>query len=146
MFHCIASAEARKLEWLKKMIVAALILVLSLAALIQFAAFAWRAAFLSEATAELPADTDKSIEMSGFEEASAYGRLCPELEGGGLRLGTVNLYRTSLQIVTSLGESIMPSAAVWAQREMVLCTRYATVTLAQRIERNHRVAAELSSY
>jgi len=112
----------------------------------QFAAFAWRAAFLSVATAELQADADKSIEISEFEEASAYGRLCPELEGEGPRLGAVNLYRSLLQILTSIGESIMPSAAVWAQREIVLCTRYATVTLAQRIERNHRVASELSTF
>ncbi|MGB9243793.1 MAG: hypothetical protein WCC03_10585, partial [Candidatus Acidiferrales bacterium] len=55
-FHCAVGAWGRKSEWFKKMLVAILILVVSFAALIQFAAFAWRAAFLSVATAELPED------------------------------------------------------------------------------------------
>jgi len=51
-----------------------------------------------------------------------------------------------LQFAISIGDAILPSAASWAQREMALCTRYATVTLAQRLERNQVVAAELSSF
>ena len=57
------------------MLISILILVVSLAALIQFAAFTWRAAFLTEATADLPEDRAKYIAMNGFEEASAYERL-----------------------------------------------------------------------
>jgi hypothetical protein len=76
------------LEWLKKMLVAIFILVVSLAALIQFAAFTWRAAFLSMATAELPEDLAKYIALNDFEESSAYEKLCPELgTRGGARLG-----------------------------------------------------------
>jgi hypothetical protein len=58
----------------------------------------------------------------------------------------VSAYHSFLQFVTSIGDAILPPAAGWAQREMALCTRYATVTLAQRMERNQIVAAELSSF
>jgi hypothetical protein len=146
-FHCARRAGAGKLEWLKKMIVAILILVFSLAALVQFAAFAWRAAFLSVATAELPEDRAKYISLNSFEEASAYQKLCPEIGiGGGAGLGTVGAYHSLLRIVTAMGDAILPPAAGWAQREMALCTRYATVELARRMERNQVVAAELASF
>ena len=129
------------------MIVAILILVLSLAALVQFAAFAWRAAFLSVATAELPEDRAKYIALNSFEEASAYQRLCPEIgAGSGARLGTVGAYHSLLRFVTAISDAILPPAAGWAQREMALCTRYATVALARRMERNQVVAAELASF
>jgi hypothetical protein len=129
------------------MLVAILILVVSLAALIQFAAFTWRAAFLNGASAELPEDRAKYIVLSDFEEASAYERLCPELtaQRGG-KLGSVSAYNSLLQLARSIGDAILPPAAGWAQREMALCTRYATVTLARRVERNQIAAAELSSF
>ena len=146
-FHCAPRARIRKLEWLREMLISILILVVSLAALIQFAAFTWRAAFLTVATADLPEDRDKYITLNDFEEASAYERLCPEL---GVRvstkLGSVSAYNSLLQFAISIGDSILPPAAGWAQREMALCTRYATVTLARRLERNQIVAAELSSF
>jgi len=146
-FHCAPRARIRKLEWLREMLISILILVVSLAALIQFAAFTWRAAFLTVATAELPEDRDKYITLNDFEEASAYERLCPELGVRvSTRLGSVSAYNSLLQFAISIGDSILPPAAGWAQREMALCTRYATVTLARRLERNQVVAAELSSF
>ena len=118
-----------------------------MAALIQFAAFTWRAAFLSVATAELPEDRAKYITLNGFEEATAYEKLCPEL---GIRvssrLSSVSAYYSLLRMVTSIGDAILPRAAGWAQHEMALCTRYATVTVARRMERNHIVAVELASF
>jgi hypothetical protein len=145
--HCALRAGIRKLEWLKEMLISILILVVSLAALIQFAAFTWRAAFLTVATADLPEDQAKYFTVNEFEEASAYERLCPELGiRVSTRLGSVSAYNAFLQFAISIGNSILPSAAGWAQREMALCTRYATVTLARRLERNQVVAAELSSF
>jgi hypothetical protein len=129
------------------MLTAAIILVLSLGALIQFAAFTWRAAFLSVATAEMPENNIKSIEMNDFQSASAYQRLCPELaDRGGSSLRSVSVYNSFLQLLSSISETAFPVASGWAQREMVLCARYATVSLAQRMERNQVLAAELSSF
>ena len=132
---------------LREMLISILILVVSLAALIQFAAFTWRAAFLTVATAELSADRAKLFSINNFEEASAYEKLCPELGvRASTRLGAVSAYNSFLQFAISIGDSILPPAAGWAHREMARCTRYATVTLAQRLERNRVVAAELSSF
>jgi hypothetical protein len=129
------------------MLTSAFILVMSMAALIQFAAFTWRAAFLSVATAEIVENGLNAIELNNFEEATSYERLCPELGvGGGMRLGSVSLYHRFLQMLTSVGDAILPLASGWAQREMALCTRYTTVTLVQRMERNQMVAAELASF
>jgi hypothetical protein len=146
-FHCARRGVGANWGWLKEMLTAAFILVMSMAALIQFAAFTWRAAFLSLATAELPESVSKPIELSDFREASVYEKLCPELGmGGGMKLGSVGVYHRMLQVVTSVGERILPPAAGWAEREMALCARYATVALAQRRERNQLVAAELTSF
>lgn len=91
------------------MLVAILILVVSFAALIQFAAFAWRAAFLSVAAAELPEDPAKYIIVSNFEEASAYERLCPELTAqNGAKLSSVSAYHSMLQLARSIGDAILP--------------------------------------
>jgi hypothetical protein len=129
------------------MLVAILILVVSLAALIQFAAFTWRAAFLSVATAELPANLTKCIFINEFEEAAAYEKLCPELRAQRRgKLSSVSAYHSLLQLARSIGDAILPPAAGWAQREMALCTRYTTVTLARRMERNQIAVAELSSF
>jgi hypothetical protein len=129
------------------MLTSIFILVISLASLIQFAAFTWRAAFLSFATAEMPGNKAKYFELNDFRDATAYERLCPEIgSGGGASLRAVSLYHGFLQFLTSIGDAIMPPAAGWAQREMVLCTRYAIVALAQRMERNQLMAAELTSF
>ncbi len=129
------------------MLTSAFILVISMAALMQFAAFTWRAAFLSIATAELPENRAKYIELNSFQDASTYERLLPELgasSDGNLR--TVSIYHGFLQFLASVGDTILPPASGWAQREMALCTRYATVALAQRMERNQLMAAELTSF
>ncbi len=95
------------------MIISIFILVFSLAALIQFAAFTWHAAFLSLATAEIPENMVKCIELNSFQEASAFERLCPELgEGGGGNLRAVSLYHGFLQFLTSIGDAILPPG-VW---------------------------------
>jgi hypothetical protein len=146
-FHC--AQRVREANWgrSEKMLTAAIILVFSLGALIQFAAFTWRAAFLSVATAEIPENNIKSIEMSDFYSAAAYQRLCPELaDRGGSSLRSVSVYNRFLQFLSSIADTVFPVASGWAQREMVLCTRYAAVSLAQRMERNQMLAAELSSF
>jgi hypothetical protein len=146
-FHCVTRVGIRKLEWQKEMLISILILVVSLAALIQFAAFTWRAAFLTVATAQLPEDRSKLIILNDLGKASAYEKLCPELRGRvSTKLSAVSAYSSFLQFAISIGDSILPPAAGWAHREMALCTRYAMVTLARRLERNRVVAAELSSF
>ena len=139
----------------KKMLIAAFILVISVAALVQFAAFTWRAGLLSVASQPLPDQAEagyapcNALQSNNFEDVSAYQQLCTEIgadSGQGLR--SVRLYYRFLRFVSTLGSSILEAATPtdWTQREMALCTRYAAVVLSQRMERNHALAAEVRSY
>jgi hypothetical protein len=137
------------------MLIAAFILVISVAALIQFAAFTWRAGLLSVASQPLPDQIEVGytscnvLQSKDFEDVSAYQQLCTEIgAGSGQNLRSVRLYYRFLQFVSTLGSSILEAAMPtgWTQREMALCTRYATVVLSQRMERNYALAAEVRSY
>jgi hypothetical protein len=124
----------------RKMLVAAFILVISVAALVQFAAFTWRAGLLKLAAE----DTCNLLESKGFADVSAYQRLCPEAgSAGGPNLRSVRIYHSFLQFLSNLTGS---GELGWAQREMALCTRYASVVLSQRMQRNQALAAEARSF
>lgn len=137
------------------MLTAAFILVISVAALLQFAAFTWRAGLLSVASQPLPdqvfteTGTSDLLQSKDFADISAYQQLCTEIGAeSGETLRSVHLYYRFLQFVSRLGSSILEAAMPtgWTQREMALCTRYAAVVLSQRLERNHALAAEVRSY
>jgi len=139
----------------KNMLISAFILVISIAAMVQFAAFTWRASLLRVATEPLPNEAELDslsrnlLESKNFNAVSAYQELCPELgAGAGSNLRFVRLYYRFLQFLGKLG-SLAVDAAIptsWTQREMALCTRYATVVLSHRLERTQAFAAELRSY
>jgi hypothetical protein len=138
------------------MLIAAFILVISVAALVQFAVFTWRAGLLQVASQPLPNQADTgyepydALQLRNFEDVSAFQQLCPEIGAdSGQTLRSVRLYYRFLQFVSTLGSSILEAAIPptgWTQREMALCTRYASVVLYQRMERNHALAAEVRSY
>jgi hypothetical protein len=139
----------------KKMLIAAFILVISVAALIQFAAFTWRAGLLRVASEPLPNQAETGyapcnlLQLKNFEDVSVYQELCPEIGADARQsLRSVRLYYRSLQFLNTLGNSILEAAipAGWTQREMALCTRYAAVVLSQRMERNHALATEVRAY
>ena len=137
------------------MLIAAFILVISVAALVQFAAFMWRAGLLRVASQPLPNQAEmgytpcNALQSKDFEDVSAFQRLCPEIGAdAGRNLRSVRLYYRFLQSVSTLGNSILEAATPtgWTQREMALCTRYATIVLSQRMQRNHALATEVRSY
>src|SRR5580700_2783611 len=69
----------------KTMLIAAFIFVISVAALVQFAVFTWRAGFLQVASQPLPNQaeiafaTRNMLQSNNFEDISAYQQLCPEV-------------------------------------------------------------------
>jgi hypothetical protein len=139
----------------KTMLIAAFIFVISVAALVQLGLFTWRAGFLRVASQPLPNQAEAAfaacnlLESQSFEDVSAYQQLCPEVGAdAGQNLRSVRLYYGLLQSVSELGSSILEAAMPrgWAEREMALCTRYATVVLSRRMERNQALAAEVRSY
>lgn len=137
------------------MLIASFILVISLAALIQFAVFSWRAGLLSVAAQPLLNQADMAsapanlLQSNDFEHMAAYQELCPEIGAdAGQNLRSVRLYYGFLQFLSGLGSSAIEATTPngWMQREMALCTRYAAVVLSQRMERNQALAAEVRSY
>lgn len=136
------------------MLIAALIFVISLATALQFIVLSWRAAVLKVASEPLSAEwapvagpLAKSFVSSGFSSLTAYGELCPNLDGGaGPKVGTLRLYYSFLQLCERAANLIAPNAALWAGREMALCTRCATVMLSHRMERNQALLDAARSF
>jgi hypothetical protein len=137
------------------MLIAAFILVITVAALVQFAAFTWRAGLLQTASEPLPNEAESYLasrnllKANNFSDISALEGLCLEVGADtGASLRSVRLYYRFLQFLSSLGSSVIEASTPtgWTNREMALCTRYATVVLSQRIERNYALATEIRSY
>lgn len=136
----------------KDMLIAAFIFVMSMAAVIQFAVLSWRAGLIRVASgslaAEWQASTAKSMISESFANITAYSKLCPDIEAGSTpKLRSVRAYYRCLQILGSLSNAIEPLRNLqWTSREMALCTQYAAVTLAQRLERNQAQLASVRSF
>lgn len=132
------------------MLVAALIFVISIAAVVQFAVLSWHAALLKTAAEPLPADwastadaITKSFSTSGFQNISAYSKLCPDLGGPAPKFRALRAYYGFLRLLSGLSESF---SSGWASREMALCTRCAAVMLSQQLERTQALSAAARSF
>jgi hypothetical protein len=132
--------------------IAALIFVISVAALAQFGLFSWRAAFLLVASREVSAETRAAMGASAaavaegdFSGAAKWLDVSPNLAGHDRRLWTVSLYFLALRAISAASRILTP-AADWSQREMVSCARYAAVVVEERLQRNRLAVAQMQSY
>jgi hypothetical protein len=128
---------------------AALIFVISVAALAQFGLFTWRAGLLSLADHPLSEQicnaagiSANSISPEDFETLSSLHKVCPELKQASRELWPVRVYYNMVRALGWLGGNKLP----WASSEMALCTRYVAVVIDQRLQRNQACLAQLSSY
>jgi hypothetical protein len=138
------------------MLISAFILVISIAALMQFAVFAWRASLLRTVSERFVDEADATLRphpnlltSSSFQEVVAvYHELCPELEAGSTpNLHAVSFYYALMGFVNRVGRLFLPAEGFsWTHREMALCTQYATVRLSQRLERNISVVSQARSF
>ncbi|MFZ0886233.1 MAG: hypothetical protein WAN14_22720 [Candidatus Acidiferrales bacterium] len=141
------------------MLIAAFILVISTAAMVQFAVFTWRAGLLRVASQPMleqsEADSTEAshnlLNAKDFKEVLARQDLCPDLDTGsapGLRL--VRAYYSALRVLHLVGDLIVspgaPGFGGWTDREMALCARYAAVVLSHRVQSNQALAAEVRSF
>ena len=132
--------------------IAALIFVISVAALGQFAMFSWRAAFLTVASREMSLETRAAmgaaaaaVDSGDLAGASKWLELSPNLSGEDRRLWTIKLYYVALRAIGGLSRMMVP-ASEWSQREMVSCARYAAIVVEERLQRNRLVVAEMRSF
>ncbi|MGC2719354.1 MAG: hypothetical protein WA209_07180 [Candidatus Acidiferrales bacterium] len=138
------------------MLVAAFMLVISVAAMVQFAVFTWRAGLLRLAAEPLAGEAgvaekaDNLLNQNDFADASTIQEICPALSAtSAASLTPVRLYHSLLSVVNSIGAAILPTPGEWlgwTEREMALCTRYSNVVLSRRLEQNQRAADLMRSY
>ena len=130
---------------------AAIILVMSLAALAHFGWYSWRMTVITLAAEPLSdrirvAIPDNHLEEKDFRELSSFVQLCPDLDGHGKHLGLVRTYYLGLRTLDKLSSILLPAASSWTQKELVLCRRYVAVEIDQRLQRNQACLAEICSY
>jgi hypothetical protein len=139
------------------MLVAAFMFVISVAAMVQFAVFTWRAGLLRIAAEQLPGESAFIADASGnllnqedFADASTIQEICPDLSvaTAAPNLTPVRLYHSFLSALKAVGEMVMPAGelGLWTDREMALCTRYSNVVLSRRLMQNQRAADQMRSF
>ena len=139
------------------MFISAFILVICSAAMVQFAAFGWRAGLLRTIASEpLGERAEQTAAMSrnllngkDFADVSTLQGLCPDLREASANLRSVRLYYSFLRLLNQLGDFVVAPGAEgfggWTSREMALCTQYTAAVLSQRLRRNQELAAEVRS-
>jgi len=130
------------------MFMAALILVLSVAALGQFALFYWRALLVSTAAEPVSDALRETADLNGREIAAAdfqillgLREICPDLGAQKEHWGGVRVYFSLLSLLKAV-----PGAAQWARAEQAVCSRYAAVLIDRRLRANAQLRLNLNHY
>ena len=134
--------------------ISALILVMSMLSLIQFAVYSWRAAILSMAyqpiseqtRAVLGAVCKEGVEQADFEGAAQWLALSPSLDGKDENIRSVRAYASAVRAAGAILSTLTPTGNQWAEREVANCTRYMAVLMDSRIQRNQECMAAIRSY
>ena len=149
-----AATEKARIGLGDHMLMAALIFVISFAALIQFAALSWRAALLKVAAEPLPKEWElaadpmaKSFASNGFTGIAAYSKLCPNPgSGAGPKFRSLRIYYRFLQLCDGFSRVITRQNVSWTAREMALCTRCASVMLSRQLLQTQELSAAARSF
>lgn len=133
--------------------VAALIFVISAAALAQFVVFTWRASLLS--MAEQPFSEEicriagicaNAVGPKDFQALSSLHELCPGLKRASREMWLVRTYYSVVRALGWLGGTKSAGWSGWANREMAACARYVAVAIDQRLQSNRTCLAQVRSY
>jgi hypothetical protein len=126
-----------------------LILVLSLAALLQFFVSYCRSVIASYSKIEL---SEQVREVAGIDAEPVAGddfrrllqlvRLCPERGDDRFEIRFVGAYYRLLSLARALLRSIAPAVVGWAERERESCAYFAAVTLDRRIAYSRDLLAQ----
>ena len=130
----------------------AMLLTISVAALAQFALYYLRAVVAGVAAQPV---SDEVFAAARVEKGNLGGRdfraiaqlheLTPNLQKGGSGLGLVKAYYQVMQAVGKVAQGRADALASWAERERVLCARYAAVKIERRLQSNMALAAAIRS-
>jgi hypothetical protein len=132
--------------------IAALILAVSFAVLLQFFVSYCRSLIAACAGEELSLDAREVTGINGRSVAGdEFGRLvqliqlCPEAGADGNRLRAVGLYFRMMNLLRDTGRRLAPTVADWAEAERQACAYFAAVALDHRIAHSRDLLAEQSS-
>lgn len=120
--------------------IAALICVVSIAALVQFFISYSRAILastrnveLSERVREVAGVASRNIAAEDFDRILQFLFLCPEHNAYQGQVRAVGIYYQMLSVVNRLGGALIPRVAAWTERDRIACSYFAAVVLDRRI-------------
>jgi hypothetical protein len=129
----------------------AMLLTISTVALAQFAVYYWRAVVSGVAAQPVSEEVLAAAQVQGtvhgrdFRALAELHQLTPDLEQKGSSLGLVRCYFELIHAVGTLATGRLASLAGWAERERLLCARYAAVQVERRLQANLALAASIRS-
>ena len=130
----------------------AMLLTISIVALMQFAAYYWRSILAGVAAQPISAEVLSAVSvdhgmLSGrdFEVVAKLHELTPNLQKKSSGIGLVSAYFHVIHTIGQLASGRMAGLANWAERERVLCVRYAAVQVDRRLQSNLALAAAIRS-
>jgi len=134
--------------------IAALILVMSVGALAQFAIAQWRSMWLTVAAQPLSeyvqaatGISDAAISENDFDLlVRTSEQLSPSTQEGSLWLREVGIYYRVIRALDAICAKQMSSFSGWAKSELVACSRYAAAVLDQRLNASFACALEVRSF
>jgi hypothetical protein len=129
----------------------AMLLTISVVALSQFALYYWRAVLAGVAAQPV---SGRVLEAARVADGELCGRdfrvlaelhdLTPDLQSGPGGLGLVRLYYKFVEAISQVAGRL-PSVTEWADRERMICARYAAVQIDRRMQANLAMAAAIRS-
>jgi hypothetical protein len=131
--------------------IAAFIVVLSVAALLQFAISQWRAMWTTIAEQPLSEYFTTATGIAGDEIRAEHfdllTRISEQVGASGKRsnlwLKEVRIYYRTIRALNQFCEKQFPAFAAWANHELVACSLYAAATLDQRLNSHLAFASEV---
>ncbi len=132
--------------------IAALIVVISIAALLQFfisycrsVIAAYSKVELSEQVREVAGIAAQPVNGDEFRRLVSLVRLCPERGDDGMEIRLVGAYHGMLSTARGMLRSMVPAIAGWAERERENCSYFAAVALDRRIAFSRDLLAQQSA-
>lgn len=130
----------------------AMLLTISIAALAQFGLYYWRAVLAGVAAQPV---SGRVLEAARVDAGELHGRdfqvlaelhdLTPDLRQSPGGLGLVRFYYKVIHAIGRLAENRVTIVSEWAERERVICARYAAVQVDRRMQANLALAAAIRS-
>lgn len=131
---------------------AALFLVISVAAFLQFfiaycrsLIAAYKQVDLSEDAREVTGIQNHLVGGDEFRRLLQLVRLCPEPGDDRFEIGAVRTYYSLLNLLRSIARSMAPNVATWTEQERSGCAYFAAVALDRRIAHNRDLMAQQMS-